>query len=148
MPKHKKQYSRTNIGKSVVAIGYVAMRTYRINEFYNEIDDHNAIILRILPDANGIDLTHYTEEELDIVKKIINDAIEMARPTCQELDRRTEVALAENDIRNRRLWRAKPRYVELPRKGTANADDDNGLPVNPDGQGDEQQYDPSVPSRP
>lgn len=119
----------------------VALRQYKILEVENQKESgENQIILVINPSARGIDLTHYTEAELDLVKKIIVDAIEMARPIVQRLDVAAAKAAAENDITYRRLWRQVPQYAVFPRKGKPDAQptDDPELPWRSDSPGNEQ----------
>lgn len=130
MPKNKRsQWTPERYDTGMRAMLMVALRQYKIIEYEGE-DGGIKVTLSINPSARGIDLTYYTEQELDLVKKIVNDAIELARPIVQELDARAVQALAENDIRYRRIWRQTPQYAEFPRKEKLDAQpkDDPELP--------------------
>lgn len=153
MPKAKKAPWRPNrISKDVVAILYVALRQVLILDRKNPTSDNpdmRQIVLVINPSARGIDLSNYTEEELDLFKKIIDQACELARPLCQELDRETEEAMKINDIRYRRLWRATPRYINFPKEDSSDIITPTAeIPGPPDGEGDEREHGQGLPSRP
>lgn len=141
MPKGKRaQWTPERFDPGIREMLVVALRQYKIIEYHDASkDEEKQIIFAINPSARGIDFTYYTEQELDLVKKIFNNAIEMARPIVQRLDIRAAQAFAENDVTYRRIWRQTPQYIEFPRKGKPDAQqtDDPELPWRSDSPGTE-----------
>ena len=141
MPKNKRaQWTPEHFGEDVRAILNVTLRQVKILERDVPGNDQKQIILVINPMTKGMDLSNFTIEELDMFQKIFNDAIEMARPICQIIDERTAAAAAVNDIRYRRIWRAAPVYIEIPRKEKSDATesaDNSAVPDEPHIEGNE-----------
>jgi len=63
-----------------------------------------------------IDLSRFTEAELDCFKTIINEAIERARPAVQLRDNLAKEAEANGDYSYERSHRPDPKLVIQPRK--------------------------------
>lgn len=65
-----------------------------------------------------INLTAYTEAELDVFEAFMKKAIELARPTCQQRDQNAKDNWEAGDTSYTRMYRETPRLIERPKKKT------------------------------
>lgn len=152
MPKNKKsQWTANHYNENVKAVLHIALRQILILERDQpDVEDVKQVILVINPSARGIDLSNLSVAELDAFQLIINQAVEMARPYCEEQDLEAAAALAANDVRNKRIWRSPPKYIDFTKEKRSDnhTTEHQGLPSGPDQPRNEPEHDSSIPSRP
>jgi hypothetical protein len=82
--------------------------------FEDELGDGlNSVRISIRPRRSYFDLTGHTVEELDMLKRLFDEAFRLARPVCEELDRRAKADYEENGSNWARLWRPVPHMVDF-----------------------------------
>jgi hypothetical protein len=151
MPKAKRgQWSNDHFPPGMKAVLMIVNRQVKIIEYPPEGNEvFPRIVYTINPLSNGgVALTSLTEEELDAWVKIFNMAVDMARPIVQQLDAEAEAARLRNDTRYRRLWRAKPQFIDLTKENHHdNGSKNQGIPSRPGVEGNVGEHAEGVPSR-
>lgn len=100
--------------------------------------DEPSLLLVPTPTLRGIDLTALTVEELMLLKRFFDTAIETALPICKALDDAAQHDFEHGLGINRRLYRPQPQLLNFgapkpitnPTQGQDNAqpEEDRGLP--------------------
>jgi hypothetical protein len=83
-----------------------------------EYDPNDVLLSFALGDYKSllIDMTNFTEEELDAFKTVVMTAIDTARPEIQARDTKAKEDFANGDDTNARLYRPIPRIFTRERK--------------------------------
>jgi hypothetical protein len=152
MPKaNRGRWDNDHFAPGVKAVLMIVNRQVKIIEYPPEGDETlPRIVYTINPlGSGGVALTSLTEEELDAWVTIFNMAVDMARPIVQHLDAEAEEARLRNDTRYRRLWRAKPQFIDLTKEShSVNGSKNQGVPSRPGVEGNVGEHAESVPSGP
>jgi hypothetical protein len=152
MPKaNRGRWDNDHFAPGVKAVLMIVNRQVKIIEYPPEDGETvPRIVYTINPlGSGGVALTSLTEEELDAWIRIFHMAVDMARPIVQQLDAEAEEARLRNDTRYRRLWRAKPQFIDLTKESHRdNTTKSQRLPSRPGVEGNVGEHPASVQSGP